>query len=1279
MIYTFYSYKGGVGRSMALANVATWFFERGLRVALLDWDLEAPGLESFFFENEEEREQIRSTVGVIDLLVGYKRKFANLELPPAKDDGARRPHVVADALGKVLTPLAHAFYPVRKAEAGGSISLLPAGWRSGDRFGSYAEAVQRFDWAEFYARYEGEGFFEWMRRELTNPALADVVIIDSRTGVTEMGGVCTRQLPDVVVCLCAPNAQNLDGVARLAASFNHAEVVARRGRRVETVMVPSRVDHDNTELKTTLRSWFDERFSANTPEKFKTLKSDFWALRIPYLSSYAYREHLAVGDPNADPDLVHAYEQVAVHLALLAPNDSALSRAVQPDIERLFGRLLPEVFIAYGSEDREFAARLHADATRAGVPLWPLLHETGAGADWAAKLQAQLEQSKLALLVITQKGLGSGWVKATWRAARARGLQVFPVRSGTVEGTAELPAWMELDGSSAPESLWPQLTNALKATLRPDRVPNMAPAPPPSVVVRGAELAAISAVLAPTAESGKTPSVQPPAVVLSGRPGSGKSVLAATFCGAERTIDRFYDGIVWVTFGKTPDLLEVLRKVLSAFSVQDGAVRDESEAWAAVEHKLANKRCLLVLDDVWDDSHIARFLSAGPACAFIVTTRSRGLSIGLAARTIAVGELDPQERRDILTRDLELADADREQVQDWAAGLVGGSSLGLTILNQALRRRVAQGDAPASAMQALKASVERGGATALDQAGAIDANQSIQASVERTLEKLSSDQLRRLAVIASKPPGPIRIEQLAREWRMAAGEADAEVRRLADLSLLDLGERASVQMHPLIRLSVLARGSSTVETPAPQSHTLRAWVTAAAIVTAVLLMVFALKPATPGPVAAVDAGPLTSVDAGASDAGPALPEDVQTLVRRFRESGNELLASGKADNAISAYDSAILLAPDDASLLVARGDAHRKSAATADEKRSADELKAAVADYDRALVLDPKLGDALVKRAALKAAQKDVDGALLDLQKAIGDDPKNVEAQLALGGVLAGKSDANGAIAAFTAAIAAAPSRVDAYFLRGTLYADTNQRDRAIQDLKRVVSFPQADPTTLQAADARLKKLNVAVDAAERPTAVKQYVYIQYSRAADAKAVQNLRSGIAKRFAVQASDLVQSASTSGDVRYAFPEDQRSAEQIAWLVQTNLASQGYVLHISVIKLSQKSFPNARPGNIEVWLPPLSDTAAPVATVRPPTESAEVSSACRQNAEVTFAGKSRTNSDEALEICRSLIYIITPLAAEGLSRDYEIPFVSEESLVKCRCREQTPTQRAPSPKK
>lgn len=47
-VVTFYSYKGGVGRSFALANIAALLGRWGFRVLCVDWDLEAPGLEDFF-------------------------------------------------------------------------------------------------------------------------------------------------------------------------------------------------------------------------------------------------------------------------------------------------------------------------------------------------------------------------------------------------------------------------------------------------------------------------------------------------------------------------------------------------------------------------------------------------------------------------------------------------------------------------------------------------------------------------------------------------------------------------------------------------------------------------------------------------------------------------------------------------------------------------------------------------------------------------------------------------------------------------------------------------------------------------------------------------------------------------------------------------------------------------------------------------------------------------------------------------------------------------------
>src|SRR6201991_4389084 len=47
-IVTFYSYKGGTGRTMALANVAWILASNGYRVLVADWDLESPGLDRFF-------------------------------------------------------------------------------------------------------------------------------------------------------------------------------------------------------------------------------------------------------------------------------------------------------------------------------------------------------------------------------------------------------------------------------------------------------------------------------------------------------------------------------------------------------------------------------------------------------------------------------------------------------------------------------------------------------------------------------------------------------------------------------------------------------------------------------------------------------------------------------------------------------------------------------------------------------------------------------------------------------------------------------------------------------------------------------------------------------------------------------------------------------------------------------------------------------------------------------------------------------------------------------
>ena len=229
MIYTFYSYKGGVGRSMAVANIAELFSQAGLKVLMIDWDLEAPGLERFF-ENVIEPDRILKKLGVIDMLLEYKKEMA--QEGPVFDILEETP------LYKNLDRFTVPIYPASPDR--GELRLITAGRRSKAHFSRYANAVLTFDWADFYRNWEGERYIEWLRRQFKQ--MADVVLIDSRTGVTEMGSVCTYHLADTVVMFCAPNQQNLKGTEKMARHFTSSQVIeSRGGRPLQVLIIPARI------------------------------------------------------------------------------------------------------------------------------------------------------------------------------------------------------------------------------------------------------------------------------------------------------------------------------------------------------------------------------------------------------------------------------------------------------------------------------------------------------------------------------------------------------------------------------------------------------------------------------------------------------------------------------------------------------------------------------------------------------------------------------------------------------------------------------------------------------------------------------------------------------------------------------------------------------------------------------------------------------------------------------------------------------------------------------
>lgn len=288
-IVTFYSYKGGTGRSMMLANVAWILASNGQRVLTVDWDLEAPGLHRYFqpFLRDE---NLLGSDGIIDFVSEFTT-------------AARR----SDGEGKdgdwfdLYADLAQYAVPLDWDFEGGRLDHVGAG-RQG---ASYSLRVSSFDWTEFYDDFGGGTFLSRTREHLKDRY--DYVLIDSRTGLADTSGICTVQMPDALVICFTLNNQSVNGAAEVAESVRQ-----QRGEGLRMLSVPMRVDNSE-KLKLDLRREAAlERFTASADSP--ALLERQWAeVEVGYQPFYAYEEVLATfGDvPGRGHTILAAAENVA--------------------------------------------------------------------------------------------------------------------------------------------------------------------------------------------------------------------------------------------------------------------------------------------------------------------------------------------------------------------------------------------------------------------------------------------------------------------------------------------------------------------------------------------------------------------------------------------------------------------------------------------------------------------------------------------------------------------------------------------------------------------------------------------------------------------------------------------------------------------------------------------------------------------------------------------------------------------------------------------------------
>ena len=239
---SFYSFKGGVGRTLAMVNIGVELANSGKKVLMVDFDLEAPGIDTF-----TELKPSSPNAGIVDYVTHY---LSHGKTPDLKSF------------------VYQADVPLRQ---GGTVWVMPAGRRDA----SYGAKLASIDWQDLYSNRDGFFLLEDLKLRWAEELKPDYVLVDSRTGHTEVGGICTRQLPDTVAVFFVPNEQNLSGLTGVVQAIRDEEKPSS-GRKINLEFVASNVPNldDEEEILHSMLRRFSRTLGydkATTIERYDSL------------------------------------------------------------------------------------------------------------------------------------------------------------------------------------------------------------------------------------------------------------------------------------------------------------------------------------------------------------------------------------------------------------------------------------------------------------------------------------------------------------------------------------------------------------------------------------------------------------------------------------------------------------------------------------------------------------------------------------------------------------------------------------------------------------------------------------------------------------------------------------------------------------------------------------------------------------------------------------------------------------------------------------------------
>lgn len=421
-IITFYSYKGGTGRSLAVANVAWILADSGKKVLVIDWDLEAPGLHRYFHPFLDDKHLV-DTPGIIDFLSAFV-------------EGSRHEHAACDRsttgkgsrrwFEKYLNYFPYALSlrvpgtnrsgkRIFRFRRNGILDFMPAGRQDA----GYSVKVTRFDWEEFYDQLGGGVFLQCFKKALRQNY--DYILIDSRTGISDTSGICTVQMPDDLVVCFTYNSQSIIGAEAAARSALAQRLRPSGEPSLRIWPVPTRVDgseHKRLDAARLVARQTFQHFLVHLPRKER---QRYWdGIEVPYAAYLAFEEILA---PFADRSrsklsildsmcaLANAITDGSVKNLPTIPEMTRRKILLQFERAGFSGAGAPRdrgsFYLSYAAEDRssvESLGRMLNDLLGEGSVAWDtqLLR---VGDSWPEVLGDAMRRAKAVLVAITDRWL----------------------------------------------------------------------------------------------------------------------------------------------------------------------------------------------------------------------------------------------------------------------------------------------------------------------------------------------------------------------------------------------------------------------------------------------------------------------------------------------------------------------------------------------------------------------------------------------------------------------------------------------------------------------------------------------------------------------------------------------------------------------------------------------------------------------------------------------------------------------------------------------------------